>query len=393
MNENVIEVKGISKEYKLGKVAKGSIIDTFRSLDNVSFKVKKGDVLGIVGKNGAGKSTLLKVLSKITHPSSGSAKIKGRVASLLEVGTGFHPELSGRENIFLNGAILGMTNKEIKGKFDEIVTFAGVEKFIDTPVKHYSSGMYVRLAFSVAAHLEPEILIIDEVLAVGDADFQRKCIGKMKDVAGEGRTVLFVSHNMAAVKSLCTKAIVLNNGTVVLEGTPEDAISYYLKGGVGEINNVLNFKDLKVDGEFSISKILIKNRSRSENDYIVEDDETILIIDLIMFNEDPEKCHLTFHLYNEMGDALFSFSSAGLGGAKLKSGKNKLECSFPTKFFQAGSYSLSLIVVRKGVKPLKVVDGIMTFNVIEGKREIGTYMGREPGFIRPMFNWKNLSEL
>src|ERR1035441_8621365 len=179
------------------------------ALRDINFEVKQGDVLGIIGRNGAGKSTLLKILSRTTSPTTGQIKIKGRVASLLEVGTGFHPELSGRENIFLNGAILGMHKHEIRQKFDEIVEFSGVERYIDTPVKRYSSGMYVRLAFAVAAHLEPEILIVDEVLAVGDAEFQKKCLGKMKDVAGQGRTVLFVSHNMAAVSTLCTKLFIL----------------------------------------------------------------------------------------------------------------------------------------------------------------------------------------
>jgi len=200
------------------------------ALKDINFEVKQGEVLGIIGRNGAGKSTLLKILSRTTTPTTGQIKIKGRVASLLEVGTGFHPELSGRENIFLNGAILGMTKQEIKRKFDEIVDFSGVERYIDTPVKRYSSGMYVRLAFGVAAHLEPEILIVDEVLAVGDVEFQKKALGKMKDVSDkEGRTVLFVSHNIPAVKQLCTKGILLNNGLVEFGGPIVDAISNYLK--------------------------------------------------------------------------------------------------------------------------------------------------------------------
>lgn len=252
-NAVVIRVENLSKEYRLGTISHGtlqrdlqswwarirgkedpnSIISTsgqltvhdsqftqsgnphFLALDNVSFEVHQGEVLGIIGRNGAGKSTLLKVLSKVTAPTSGVVKIKGRIASLLEVGTGFHPELTGRENVHLNGAILGMTKKEIASKFDEIVAFSEIEQFIDTPVKRYSSGMYVRLAFAVAAHLEPEILIIDEVLAVGDAAFQKKCLGKMSDVAKEGRTVLFVSHNMAAVSTLCEKTIYLDKGRIV----------------------------------------------------------------------------------------------------------------------------------------------------------------------------------
>jgi lipopolysaccharide transport system ATP-binding protein len=202
--------------------------EEFWALRNVNFEIRQGEVVGIVGRNGAGKSTLLKILSRITEPSEGLVKIRGRVASLLEVGTGFHAELTGRENIYLNGAILGMTRAEIRRKFDEIVDFADVEKFLDTPVKRYSSGMYVRLAFAVAAHLEPEILLVDEVLAVGDAEFQSKCIGKMQDVAGHGRTVLFVSHQMAAVQSLCGRAILMEEGRAVAEGAPADIIRGYL---------------------------------------------------------------------------------------------------------------------------------------------------------------------
>ncbi|GAB4128532.1 MAG: ABC transporter ATP-binding protein [Raineya sp.] len=200
------------------------------ALQDINFEVKQGEVLGIIGRNGAGKSTLLKILSKITAPTKGIIKTKGRIASLLEVGTGFHPELTGRENIFLNGAILGMTKNDIRKKFDEIVEFSGIGKYIDTPVKRYSSGMYVRLAFAVAAHLEPEILIIDEVLAVGDAEFQKKCLGKMKDVSGEGRTVLFVSHNMTAVQSLCNNGLVMKNGQLAYSGgNIQEVVSYYLK--------------------------------------------------------------------------------------------------------------------------------------------------------------------
>jgi lipopolysaccharide transport system ATP-binding protein len=258
----VIRAEHITKEYRLGEYGTGTLSHDINrwwakvrgkedptkkiaanitaqpvpannfilALNDVSFDVVKGEVLGIIGKNGAGKSTLLKVLSQVTVPTSGQVKVKGRVASLLEVGTGFHPELTGRENIFLNGAILGMTKSEVRMKFDEIVAFSGVEQYIDTPVKRYSSGMYVRLAFSVAAHLEPEILIVDEVLAVGDFEFQKKCLGKMHEVSEkEGRTVLFVSHNMPSVRSLCTRAILLEQGTAVLDGRPEAVIDRYIR--------------------------------------------------------------------------------------------------------------------------------------------------------------------
>jgi lipopolysaccharide transport system ATP-binding protein len=216
-------------------------VEEFWALKGVDFELQRGQVLGIIGRNGAGKSTLLKILSRITEPSAGRVEIKGRVASLLEVGTGFHPELTGRENIFLNGAILGMHRTEIKKKFDEIVAFAEVERFLDTPVKRYSSGMYVRLAFAVAAHLEPEILVVDEVLAVGDAEFQKKCLGKMSEVAGgEGRTVLFVSHSMAAILNLCTCAILLDRGRILTQGSANDVVSAYMSGLSSQPSHLLS---------------------------------------------------------------------------------------------------------------------------------------------------------
>lgn len=267
MSDVVIRAEGLGKKYLIGhqagrerytalrdvmaRTAKGFVrslrdmsrgrelvdgdeIEEFWALKDVDFEIRRGEVVGIVGRNGAGKSTLLKVLSRITEPSEGRVEIRGRVASLLEVGTGFHPELTGRENIYLNGAILGMTRAEIRRKFDEIVAFAEVEKFLDTPVKRYSSGMYVRLAFAVAAHLEPEILVVDEVLAVGDAEFQKKCLGKMHDVAGQGRTVLFVSHNIPAIMSLCSAGIFLSGGRVLLTGAVSDVLEEYQAKATGE---------------------------------------------------------------------------------------------------------------------------------------------------------------
>lgn len=278
----VISVEAISKQYRLGEVGTGSLVHDFNriwhkvrgkedpylkigekndrtkkgdsdyawALQDISFQVKQGEVLGLIGRNGAGKSTLLKILSRVTKPTSGSVKVKGRIASLLEVGTGFHPELTGRENIYINGAILGMRKNEITRKLDEIIEFSGCERYIDTPVKRYSSGMYVRLAFAVAAHLEPEILIIDEVLAVGDAEFQKKCLGKMKDVAGQGRTVLFVSHNLSAMKSLCSRAIILQNGTVIGNGNTEEMIDEYLSHNSALITSSIDLKDATRYGDF-----------------------------------------------------------------------------------------------------------------------------------------------
>lgn len=258
MSDTAIRVENLGKQYRIGvqtnryRTLRDTLVDaiqwpvrvlkhgitqptqTIWALENVSFEVKKGEVLGVIGRNGAGKSTLLKILSRVTEPTTGLAEIHGRVGSLLEVGTGFHPELTGRENIALNGAILGMKRAEIDSKFEEIVSFSGVEKFIDTPVKRYSSGMYLRLAFAVAAHMEPEILVVDEVLAVGDAEFQRKCLGKMSDVASEGRTVLFVSHNMSAILRLTQESIVLDKGELLLRAPSAQAVDYYLTSGFSQ---------------------------------------------------------------------------------------------------------------------------------------------------------------
>lgn len=283
MGDNVIEVRNLGKKYVIqheqeryqslrDTIAKktkeilhpSSKIHTnkeeFWALKDINFDIKQGERVGIIGRNGAGKSTLLKVMSRITEPSTGSIKLKGRVASLLEVGTGFHPELTGRENIYLNGAIIGMSKAEIKSKFDEIVDFAGVEKFLDTPVKRYSSGMYVRLAFAVAAHLEPEILIVDEVLAVGDMQFQQKCIGKMSQIGNEGRTVIFVSHNMAAIQSLCDRGIILEHGQCIYDGTRDKAIDYYYKNNYREDMEISQIKDRKGSGRAKVTNIRIYNK-------------------------------------------------------------------------------------------------------------------------------------
>ena len=286
MSRPIIEVHAISKRYRLGTFDAGSFREElnrnwqrlrgkvpppvssdreFWALRDVSFEVERGDVIGVIGRNGAGKSTLLKVLSRITEPTSGRAVLRGRVASLLEVGTGFHPELSGRENVFLNGAILGMRRAEITRKFDEIVAFAEVEKFIDTPVKRYSSGMHVRLAFAVAAHLEPEILLIDEVLAVGDVAFQKKCLGKMEGVSKSGRTVLFVSHNMSAVESLCPRSIFVDHGRCTGTGPSSEKIAQYLqKNSEGESATALAHERIRSDGTAEFLNCRIVNQSGEE---------------------------------------------------------------------------------------------------------------------------------
>lgn len=296
MNNPVISVENLSKQYDLGVVGTGSLIRDFErwwaktrnkpdpyaiigretdhqkrgesilALDDVSFTVQQGEALGIIGRNGAGKSTLLKILSRVTAPTSGKVKVKGRIGSLLEVGTGFHPELTGRENVYLNGAILGMKKEEVARKFDEIVAFSGVEKFIDTPVKRYSSGMYVRLAFAVAAHLDPEILIVDEVLAVGDAEFQKKCLGKMGDVAGEGRTVLFVSHNMGSISELCEKTILLSDGKISEIGPSSLIIEKYLESNISYEKRVINTEniDRNFTGPYEIKSVWLENVNGQE---------------------------------------------------------------------------------------------------------------------------------
>lgn len=297
MSDTVIKVEDVSKQYRLGSVGTGSFAHDLNkwwhtvrgkenpylkigetndrtskgsseyvwSLKDINFEIQQGDAVGIIGRNGAGKSTLLKILSRVTAPTTGSVKVKGRIASLLEVGTGFHPELSGRENIFLNGSILGMRKREIAAKFDEIVDFAGVERYIDTPVKRYSSGMYVRLAFAVAAHLESEILIVDEVLAVGDAEFQKKCLGKMNDVSkGEGRTLLFVSHNMNPIQKLCDKGLFLSNGAIRVNGSISEAIDKYLENKTLLNKFYKRTKAVSADIRAYIKEVYLHNSHKEE---------------------------------------------------------------------------------------------------------------------------------
>ena len=422
MSKPIIHVENLSKAYQIGQIGTGTISrdierfwltkilgkedpflkigeindksskgdsDIVWSLKDINFEINQGDAVGIIGKNGAGKSTLLKLLSRVTSPTTGEIKIKGRIASLLEVGTGFHPELSGRENIFLNGAILGMRKKEITRKLDEIIDFSGVERYIDTPVKRYSSGMYVRLAFAVAAHLESEILIVDEVLAVGDAEFQKKCLGKMGDISkGQGRTVLFVSHNMAAVKSICTNGIVLENGLLNYSGNSEECVSFYLKDGGSEASN-MNFYDKKYDTSvFKLNSIIIKNINRKFEDPILENEIITLITD-IDFKTDVSRYSITYHLYNELGEAMFSFYDSD-SISNIKQGNNKLCCEIPAYFFQSGNYALSLFVVQDKKAAIFMEKDIFRFTVVDGGRDLGVYMGREPGYIRPQFKWSNL---
>ncbi|MEH6535824.1 MAG: polysaccharide ABC transporter ATP-binding protein [Psychroserpens sp.] len=416
----ILKIENLSKQYRLGLVGTGTLSDDLKrwwykirgkedpflkigdindrslsqdsdyvwALQDINFDVREGEVIGIIGKNGAGKSTLLKILSRVTSPTTGEIKTKGRIASLLEVGTGFHPELTGKENIYLNGAILGMTKAEIKSKESEIIHFSGCNRYIDTPVKRYSSGMRVRLAFAVAAFLEPDILVIDEVLAVGDADFQKKAIGKMQDISkGEGRTVLFVSHNMAAVKSLCTRAVVLEHGKIVFSGNTDEAVSYYLKGD-SKTNNIKTFNRNEIETPlFSLNKLVIKNKGRGLEETISENLNIDLMTCIDIKSDTPERYHVTYHLYNEIGDALFSFSSAR-GGLKLRQGENNICCTFPKDFFQSGEYYLTFFLIEDRKRAHYIEKDIMNFTVIDAERELGVYFGREPGYIRPNFKWE-----
>jgi lipopolysaccharide transport system ATP-binding protein len=286
-------------------IIQGDEVEEFWALRDVSFEVRQGETLGIIGRNGAGKSTLLKVLSRITEPTDGRATLHGRVASLLEVGTGFHPELTGRENIFLNGAILGMTRAEIQRKFDEIVDFAGVERFLDTPVKRFSSGMYVRLAFAVAAHLEPEILVVDEVLAVGDAQFQKKCLGKMGEVAGEGRTVLFVSHQMAAIQRLCSRVLILNAGTTELIDDTQPAIEFYL-AAMADAAEAADLVAMQRSGSgaLRLTSFHVENAVAERVESVVSGATVVLVVGFESAAGDLDQVSVGFSLHDSHGNRL-----------------------------------------------------------------------------------------
>jgi lipopolysaccharide transport system ATP-binding protein len=395
-----IRVSNVSKKYIIGKQKdsslRGSLAsifnrkatqgDEFMALSDVSFDIKKGEAIGIIGKNGAGKSTLLKILSQITKPSEGRIELNGRVASLLEVGTGFHPELTGRENIYLNGTILGMTRKEVKEKFDEIVAFSGVEKFIDTPVKHYSSGMYVRLAFAVAAHLEPEILIIDEVLAVGDAEFQKKCLGKMKEVSGHGRTVIFVSHNMEAVKNLCDRAIFMEKGKLILDGDPVAIIEQYLeRQSTLSLEQNFDFENAPGNEFVKMKHIsLMPERTDGKNIITVK---SPLKIRFEFWNETEEMAtNLSLHLYAATGECVFN-TLTQLPVPILKKGQYSSTCLIPAELLNTGVFSISMMVVKDTSAPVFNFENIVTFEV-EEERENMNWHGKFPGFVRPNLDFK-----
>lgn len=379
-------VKGWSGRLKRSKL-KGHSLKTedFWALQDVSFEIKQGDRVGIIGRNGAGKSTLLKVLSRITEPTTGRICIKGRVASLLEVGTGFHPELTGRENIYLNGAILGMSKVEIRRKFDEIVAFSEVEKFLDTPVKRYSSGMYVRLAFAVAAHLEPEVLIIDEVLAVGDASFQKKCLGKMEDVSREGRTVLFVSHNMAALQTLCNQAIFLKGGRVISQGNTSEQIYRYLNESSAQaIDSSENA--FKIDQGLSLSLLKLQpSILRSGEDLIVH-----LIFSSAQRSRLSDLCLL---LYSAMGVRIGVIDMRRSDTEYIVWPNKDLEIRVSVKGLNLveGEYKIGLFVSNEVTRKqfLDLADLTVTNNQSEG--DIPPYAQKNRGFLELNFEVSKLS--
>jgi len=351
-------VRGLTQSFKPKSKSENPNFEEFWALKDVSFEVNRGDRIGIIGRNGAGKSTLLKILSRITEPTTGRIQIKGRVASLLEVGTGFHPELTGRENIFLNGAILGMGKEEIRRKFDEIVAFAEVEKFLDTPVKRYSSGMYVRLAFAVAAHLEPEILIVDEVLAVGDAAFQKKCLGKMEDVAkNQGRTVLFVSHNMSAIQALCDFSLVLNSGRLVANQRTAQAVKTYLESSLAP--SAFTRPDREIKRRLSV----ISGRIQTFDDWI--DSKAQMEIE-VLASEDTV-ASLDFRFSDNIG-APIGFGSLGtLKPEQLinfRKGMNLIRVSFSTRCFAVGSFSISLDITQPDAEYYDRVENCLSFDVV-----------------------------
>ncbi len=349
------------------------------ALKDINFDVQQGEVLGIIGKNGAGKSTLLKLLSRVTSPTTGLIKAKGRIASLLEVGTGFHPELTGKENIFLNGAILGMTKTEIRSRLDEIVEFAGVAKYIDTPVKRYSSGMYVRLAFAVAAHLDPEILIVDEVLAVGDAEFQKKALGKMQDVSSQGgRTILFVSHNMTAVKSLCLKGILLKNGQISIHAPIENVVNHYLSQTASKSQTVFDEQ-----AENKYIKLFAVEILENKNGLFHIDKE--LLIRLRLRNKSiKEKLNINIYFKTIEGTIVFPSRSKM---QRIPIGDFECICKVPANFLNDNKYILDIMVVKNGEKTIFFQQDALLIEGVEPIRTIA-WMGKVSGFIRPDFIWQ-----
>jgi lipopolysaccharide transport system ATP-binding protein len=422
MSEIAIRVENLSKQYRIGgpqasyKTIRESLVgaarapfrrlasvarghssadthETIWALKDVSFEVKHGEVLGIIGRNGAGKSTLLKILSRITAPTEGTVDLYGRVGSLLEVGTGFHPELTGRENIYLNGAILGMTRAEIERRFDEIVAFAELEKFLDTPVKHYSSGMYVRLAFAVAAHLDPEILLVDEVLAVGDAAFQKKCLGKMGTIAKEGRTVLFVSHNLIALRSLCPRAVWLDNGGLRRDDHSPDVVAEYLKPQGTKVYGQ-NWDDpANAPGTEAVRlhRVWVEPENGLSAAGIPR--EVPFTIGVEFWHLDPMvQLHVTLHVYVEQQTVAFTTASADdptWQKSARRPGLLRSVCRIPAHFLNTGQHRVNLLMVKNRSRVVHILEDALSFDVVETAERTGSWFGKEPGVLRPQLPWTN----
>lgn len=410
MSTPIIQVENLSKQYRLGQVGTGTIKDDLKrwwhhirgkedpfltigdnndrsqkansdyvwALKDINFSVQPGEVLGIIGRNGAGKSTLLKLLSRVTEPTTGRIAMRGRVASLLEVGTGFHPDLTGRENIYLNGAILGMTKKEITRKFDEIVDFAGVERYIDTPVKRYSSGMHVRLGFAVAAHLEPEILIVDEVLAVGDAEFQKKCLGKMKSVStNEGRTVLFVSHNMEAISNLCTRALLIEHGTLTASGLPADMVRLHLKH---ESTAAAYQRATPVPTNSSALLHIHVLNQQGQNSAVFDYTEPVSIRFALQLAADAANANLFVTFLDDRKRRIFSCESASL--------QQECTLTIPGGIFTRGQYSIQAFINVPKVKAIDEVEDACAFSIIDHHSPMAKHGGYDYGSVFVPHQWQ-----
>jgi lipopolysaccharide transport system ATP-binding protein len=415
MSDVVIRAEGVSKRYRLGQIGATTLREDFSrlwagllgrpdptlgvgvgdaargaaaayvwALEEVGFEVRRGEALAIIGRNGAGKSTLLKILSRITAPTAGRVFVKGRIASLLEVGTGFHGELTGRENIYLNGAVLGMSRAEVARKLDDIIAFSGCERFIDTPVKRYSSGMVVRLGFAVAAHLDAEVLVVDEVLAVGDAEFQRRCLGKMRDVTGHGRTVLFVSHNMAAVESLCPRAILLDAGGKKADGEAGAVIARYLGMAETALEATLGVGSGDRDEPHFLC---VRVTSRGAVGGAVRMGEPIDIVIDYWNSVAGATLHVNLLLYAEDGYCVLNTYS---DVAERQRGRQRATCRIPADLLNARTYSIRLLLVRDVSHALCDLEGILAFSVHEGERSI-QWFGPWPGAVRPRLEWDTVS--
>ena len=425
MSEVVIRIENIGKQYRIGgqqnefrtlrdsltdalvspfrrakKMLRGQpagatdMAETIWALKGVSLEIKRGEVVGIIGRNGAGKTTLLKILSRITEPTEGFAEIHGRVGSLLEVGTGFHPELTGRENIYLNGAILGMRKAEIVSKFDAIVEFAEIAKFIDTPVKHYSSGMYVRLAFAVAAHLEPEILLVDEVLAVGDAAFQRKCLGKMADVAREGRTVLFVSHNMIAVQRLCSRGLWLNDGTIDEDGQVASVVASYMKTSSSNLIRERVWSEMDEapgNNAIRLHRVCIRPEKGYPSDLITL--TTAVLVEIEFWNLLPGAClNPNLHFFNEQEVLVFATAPIPASepkwcGRPLPAGLFRSVCHIPGDLFNTGVYRVRLFFGKDAHYVVYKHEDVLRFEVHDVPERRGASYGKIEGAVRPLLRW------